>query len=125
MKKLKNYILLFCSVFVISCATEEEVVSTSTSTMPEAAKTPEMTNFRNSMIEWLKIKNSPSFKINVTAEKEEKTKNEILLENAKNLLVANGFENAVVESKNKEDNASIIAMALKLYAEKTKAVTTN
>jgi len=93
--------------------------------MPEAAKTPEMTNFRNSMIEWLKIKNSPSFKINVNAEKEEKTKNDILLENAELLLIANGLESAVEASKKRDDNASIITMALQLYAEKTKIVTSN
>lgn len=124
MKNFKKYYLLLFAVLFIGCASEEEVIET-TSKMPEAAKTTEMTNFRNSMIEWLKVKNSPSFKMNVTAEKEEKTKNDILLENAKNLLLANGFETTVVESKNKEDNASIIAMALKLYAEKTKIVTAN
>ncbi|HRZ75565.1 MAG TPA: hypothetical protein P5335_11575 [Flavobacterium sp.] len=124
MKNFKNYLLLIFAVFFVACASEEEITST-TSKMPEAAKTPEMTNFRNSMIEWLKIKNSPSFKINVNAEKEEKTKNDILLENAELLLIANGLESAVEASKKREDNASIITMALQLYAEKTKIVTSN
>lgn len=83
-----------------------------------------MTNFRNSLIQMMKLKNSENGKY-ANSEEFEIIKQEIVLADAKNLLIANGVNLSELESKSKEDNSKIIALALKLYAERTRATTTN
>ncbi len=124
MKKI-NYLLgaIVCTT-IISCVTDEATVQYPVS-MPESAKTVEMTNFRNSIIEMMKLKHSVNHANTLNNKKLEESTQEILITDAKKLLIANGINLNELQQSSKNDNSKIISIALDLYAEKTKAIIKN
>jgi hypothetical protein len=125
MRFLKTFTLITLIAACVSCASEDEITSTTDSVFPEAAKTVEMTNFRNSLIQMMKFKHSDISKTASDPNKIEEASQEIILADAKKLLIANGISISEFNSKSKEDNSKIISLALKLYAEKTKTTIIN
>ena len=124
MKKI-NYLLgAIVSATIISCGTDEAVVHYPVS-MPDSAKTIEMTNFRNSIIEMMKFNHSVNQPNTLNNKKLEESTQEILIADAKKLLLANGININELQLSSKNDNSKIISIALKLYAEKTKATIKN
>jgi hypothetical protein len=87
--------------------------------MKKIEYTPEMVRFKEAIIKTVRMKNSVEGKVE-NFEQELLAKQEVMITEAKELLKANNISFATYKTESKEDRAEIIAMAMKLFLEKTK-----
>lgn len=104
--------LAFCFLVIgnISCSTEKPIDPL---TM-EQEMTPEMENFKDALIEWVKAKNIAS-----QSQLTEYNPNEVILTQAKDLLKS---ENILIQAKRSstaENEGIIISQAMRVFIEKS------
>lgn len=109
MKKVNKFLFFAFAVMAglaISCSSEESAIAASNN-----AKTVEMENFRLAFKDWARQKKE--------AGKLSQEVNDAFVLEAKELILSTGVSNADLTNRTKGNDAAIISMALKIYAQKT------
>lgn len=125
MNKLKFIFagIIISATLLSSCASEEQAtkqVDQSSAKAIRQAETLEMKNFKEALVQLTKTKVSEQK--NGESSSLFKTQNQdVIIEQAKELLLANGY---TMEDL-KTDNKLIIQMAMKVYAQKTQLIINN
>lgn len=116
MKKTKLLFIVFGFALLFSCSSNETVSeNNNVPAMKKIEYTPEMVQFKEAIIKTVRMKNNTGSKVSSYEQKQE-----IMINEAKELLKANNISFATYKTDSKEDKAAIIDMAMKLFLEKTK-----
>lgn len=125
MNKLKSIFagIIISATLLTSCASEEQAtkqVDQSSAKAIRKAETLEMKNFKDALVQLAKTKVSEQKNGENSSLLKNQNQDEII-EQAKELLLANGYTSENL----KADNKTIIQMAMKVYAQKTQLIINN
>ena len=125
MNKIKSIFagIIISATLLTSCGSEEQAtqqVDQSSAKAIRKAESLEMKNFKEALVQLTKLKVSDQ-KSGKNSSLLDKQNQDVIIEQAKELLLANGYTTENL----KADNKTIIQMAMKVYAQKTQLIINN